>query len=826
MSASQLTLTQVAQALKLPERALQKAVKESLKVERIMFTTEDIEKLKAYLSETDAHSGSRRGNPVHGARHRDSVKSSRTGVVIERRKDRGHKVQKPVEEPVKQQTSDKEEGVSAKPQRSAPVVVSAPSKAETELRKQETQMIDQIYERNLLSKPAAEQSAIDDSKDKDTKLAAEPELQTKETPKPAGDGVNLRPVGTISIDKGTFDKRIRKQRRRAARNKPRRQEFVQPVTRKSFMVDVPETIPIKELAYRMSVKTSAINEIILAVDDSIEEVPAEIDQEFACLIVEELGHTAVKVYENQEATFITQSRTSKGENIVIRPPVVTIMGHVDHGKTSLLDYIRKTKVTDSESGGITQHIGAYQVATASGDKITFVDTPGHEVFTEMRARGAKVTDIVVLVVAADDGVQPQTREAVSHAEAAEVPIVVAVNKIDLPDVNLDNINQQLVSMGLQSEQWGGQTLVVPVSAITGEGIDKLLDAILLTSEVLELKAPLDVDAYGSVIEVRTEKGLGPVVTAIVRAGILRKGQFLLCDTEYGRVRALRDENNQLINEATPSVPVQIQGIAKLPKVGCEFFVVKDESSARDHAEDRRYRLRERDLASKRTVIEATDLDELFALSDAEDKSKSLNLVIKTDVAGSCEAMEQVIAKLGTEDCKPKIIHSGVGAIAESDVLLAEASKALLVGFRVVANPKARRMIADRKIPIIYNDVFYGITDTIKERLQGMLEPEQTVTVKGTAVVKEVFYINKLGKVAGCSVEDGVIASNLPVRIIRDGKVIADKVNLTELRHYKDKVQRINAGSDCGIFMQRFGDCKPGDNIESLEIVNTIPTLTS
>ena len=292
------------------------------------------------------------------------------------------------------------------------------------------------------------------------------------------------------------------------------------------------------------------------------------------------------------------------------------------------------------------------------------------------------------------------------------------------------------------------------------------------------------------------------------------------------MRALRDENNNLIDEAMPSMPVQIQGIANLPKVGGEFFVLKDESSARDYAEDRRFRLRQRELASKRNVIEATDLDELFALSDAEDKSKTLNLVIKTDVAGSCEAMEQVINKLGNDECKPKIIHSGVGAIAESDVLLAEASKALLVGFRVVANPKARRMITDRKIPVIYNDVFYGITDTIKERLQGMLEPEQVVVVRGMALVKEVFNINKLGKVAGCAVEEGVINVKLPVRVVRDGKVVVDQINLSELRHYKDKVEQVSSGSDCGIFMQRFGDCKPGDNIESLEITNKTATLIS
>ena len=493
-----LTLEQVAQRLKKPEDDIKKATEDVLKKQAIMLSKEDIEVLKTHFGERDERNASRRKispSKTQGNGRRTGNRTS--GIVVEQRKTRGAR---------KARSETPESPVVETPETPAPevkapiatpkVIASASSQRVAKQRNQENETIDKIFDRNVRAKPTAKQ----------------PELveHPKEALLPAEADIKLQPIGTIRIDKGTFDKRVRKQRHRhAARNEPRRQEFVQPVERKSFTVDIPETIPVKELAYRISVKTSAINDMLVELDDKLVEIPEEIDQELACLIVEELGHTPVRVYEDKEAEFITDSRKAKGKKVEVRPPVVTVMGHVDHGKTSLLDFIRKTKVTDSESGGITQHIGAYQVSTPAGDKITFIDTPGHEVFTEMRMRGAKTTDIVVLVVAADDGVQPQTKEAVSHAQAAKVPIVVAINKIDLPNANLDNINQQLMSIGLQSEQWGGQTLMVPVSALTGEGIDKLLEAILLTAEVLELEASLDVDAHGSVIEVRTEKGLGP-----------------------------------------------------------------------------------------------------------------------------------------------------------------------------------------------------------------------------------------------------------------------------------------------------------------------------
>lgn len=636
----------------------------------------------------------------------------------------------------------------------------------------------------------------------------------------------LKRTGTITINPDQVkkrEKRMRKRRKLNKSNELRKQDFVMPQQPKVLTIDLPEEISIKQLSYLMAVKTTQVLEKLSEFLDFDEDTPPEfVKQEEAALVVEEFGHDSRKVFQNKSADFVLNESQAVGNEFEVRPPVVTVMGHVDHGKTSLLDYIRKSKVVNTESGGITQHIGAYQ-AEVQGSRITFIDTPGHEVFTEMRARGARVTDLVILVVAADDGVQPQTREAIAHANSAKVPIIVAINKMDLATANPENVKQQLAGHALQAEDWGGDTVMVPVSAETGEGVDKLLESVLLSAELLELKAALDIGARGTIIEVKTEKGLGVVISLIVKDGVLRKGDFILCDTEYGKVRAMRDENGKIINEATPSTPVQIQGISELPNVGADFYVAKDENSARIYAEEQRNLQRQRELSRNHEIIEANDLDELFAMVDARKESKVLNLIVKTDVAGTAEAMEKTIAKIGNDEASMKIIHSGVGAISESDVLLAQASDATLVGFRVTANPKARRQIQDRKISAFYSDVFYEVTDHLTESLLGLLEPIQEEHVRGAALVKEVFHINKVGKVAGCAVEDGSIETKKPVRVVRDGKVIF-KTEISQLRHYKENVRQVAAGSDCGIFLTRFSDFKPGDIIESYEVTVTARTL--
>ena len=430
---------------------------------------------------------------------------------------------------------------------------------------------------------------------------------------------------------------------------------------------------------------------------------------------------------------------------------------------------------------------------------------------------------MVLVVAADDGVMNQTREAIDHAKAAKVPMIVALNKIDVPNARERNeILQQLSAEGLQPEEWGGDVMVVPVSAQTGEGIDKLLEAITLTAEILDLKAPLDVDAYGTVIEARKEKGLGPMVTAIVLAGSLRKGQFLLCDTEFGKVRALRDEDGVAVDEVGPSMPVQIQGMPDLPMVGCEFYVADTEGKAREHAAERKRMLRAQDLAHEKQV-HAESFEELLEITQSEEEKKGLNLVVKADVSGTCEALQQALSKIGNEDASVKVLRSDVGQVTDTDVILAAASSALLIGFRVTASSKTRKSIVERGVKAFFSDVLYEVTDYVTAEVEGLLTPIVEEKILGVAQVKEIFNIHKIGRIAGCAVVEGQVDSSRPVRVVRDGAVVY-KTKIDELRHFKDKVKSVNAGSDCGIHLERFSDFKPGDSIESYEEVTTKRTL--
>ncbi|HHB13442.1 MAG TPA: translation initiation factor IF-2, partial [Chromatiales bacterium] len=520
------------------------------------------------------------------------------------------------------------------------------------------------------------------------------------------------------------------------------------------------------------------------------------------------GHKA-KPYQRKDVEAELEIAEEVAGEAVPRPPVVTIMGHVDHGKTSLLDYIRKSKVAEGEAGGITQHIGAYHVETGHGG-ITFLDTPGHAAFTAMRARGAQVTDVVILVVAADDGVMPQTVEAIQHAKAAGVPIIVAINKIDKPEADPDRVTNELAQHEVIPEAWGGDTIFVPVSAKTGQGIDDLLDAILLQAEVLELKAPREGPARGVVIEASLDKGRGPVATILVQQGTLKRGDMLLAGTEYGRVRAMFNERGQQVQHAGPSMPVQVLGLSGVPNAGDEAMVVADERKAREVAEARREKLRESKLATQ----QAAKLEAFFAQRQ-EGEVVTLNVILKADVQGSVEALRDALQKISTEDAKVNVIAAAVGGIRESDVVLASASNAIIIGFNVRADAAARRAAEEAGVEIRYYSVIYEAIDDVKAALSGMLSPEVREEIIGLAEVKEVFRSSKFGAVAGCVVVEGVVKRGNPIRVLRDDVVIYEG-ELESLRHYKEDVQEVRAGSECGIAVKGYNDIKPGDQIEVYE----------
>ncbi|MCG3200411.1 MAG: Translation initiation factor IF-2 [Gammaproteobacteria bacterium] len=580
-------------------------------------------------------------------------------------------------------------------------------------------------------------------------------------------------------------------------------------------VAIPEVITVAELAQRMSVKVAEVIKAMMNMG-SMATINQAIDQDTAAIIVEEMGHKPKLIQANALETQLMEDIAVTGDKHP-RPPVVTVMGHVDHGKTSLLDRIRSADVAAGEAGGITQHIGAYRVSTSKGT-ITFIDTPGHAAFTAMRARGAKVTDIVVLVVAADDGVMPQTVEAVQHAKAAGVPLIVAVNKIDRPDADPDRVRQGLTQHGVIPEDWGGDTQFVRVSAKTGEGINDLLDAILLQAEVLELKAVEDGPATGAVIESRLDKGRGPVATVLVQGGTLRKGDILLTGFEFGRVRAMVDENGRPVEAAGPSTPVEVLGLSSTPNAGDEAVVVGDERKAREISMLRQAKSREAKLSRQ----QATKLENVFSRME-EGRQVSLNVLIKADVQGSAEALSDALIKLSNEEVSVSIVASGVGGITESDVNLAMASSAMIVGFNVRADASARKLIESEKIDLRYYSIIYDVIDDVKAALSGMLSPEVKETIIGVAEVRDVFRSSKFGAIAGCIVTTGVIKRNNPIRVLRDNVVIFEGA-LESLRRFKDDVQEVKSGTECGIGVKNYNDVKPGDQIEVFERTEVARTL--
>jgi translation initiation factor IF-2 len=581
-------------------------------------------------------------------------------------------------------------------------------------------------------------------------------------------------------------------------------------------VYVPETITVAELAHKMSVKASEVIKQLMKLGQmcTINQV---LDQETAMILVEEMGHKAFAAeIDDPEALLADQGEHAHFE-AVSRAPVVTVMGHVDHGKTSLLDYIRRAKVASGEAGGITQHIGAYHVETPRGT-ITFLDTPGHEAFTAMRARGAKATDIVILVVAADDGVMPQTKEAIAHAKAAGVPLVVAINKIDKPGGNVDRVTQELVAEQVVPEEYGGESPFVPVSAKTGVGIDALLEQVLLQAEVLELKAPIDSPARGLVVEGRLDKGKGPVATVLVQSGTLKRGDVILAGSSFGRVRAMLDENGKPINEAGPSIPVEIQGLTEVPQAGEEVMVMADERKAREIGLFRQGKFRDVKLAKQ----QAAKLENMFDQM-AEGEVKNLPLIIKTDVQGSQEALVSSLQKLSTSEVRVQIVHAAVGGITESDVNLAVASKAVIIGFNARADAQARKLAETNGVDIRYYNIIYDAIDEIKSALSGMLAPEKRETVIGQVEIRQVILVSKVGAIAGCLVTDGVVKRASSVRLLRNNIVVWTG-EIDSLKRFKDDAKEVRAGLECGLSLKNYNDIQVGDSLEVFEVQEIARTL--
>ncbi|MBS0514947.1 MAG: translation initiation factor IF-2 [Proteobacteria bacterium] len=616
-------------------------------------------------------------------------------------------------------------------------------------------------------------------------------------------------------------------RRGAIKRKPRRQVeqvrspsggphgFSRPTAPVTRDIPIGESILVSDLAQKMAVKGADVVKALFKMG-VMATINQPIDHDTAVLVVEELGHKATRLEEHDAET--TLARVEIVGDREPRPPVVTIMGHVDHGKTSLLDYIRRTKVASGEAGGITQHIGAYHVKTDRG-VISFLDTPGHAAFSAMRARGAKLTDIVVLVVAADDGVMPQTIEAINHARAAKVPLIVAMNKMDKPEANPDQVKQGLVQHEVVPEEWGGDVQIVPVSAKTGDGVDNLLEAILLQAEVMELTAVKDGLGSGVVVESSLDKGRGPVATVLVQQGTLKKGDFIVCGVEYGRVRALFNEGGQQVDSAGPSIPVQLLGLSGVPDAGDDFIVVQDERLAKDVALERQHKRRDARLLKQA----GNRMEDIMAQMGQGEGQQTLNLVVKADVQGSAEALRDALTKIGNDKIKVHVIGSGVGGITESDATLAAASKAVIIGFNVRADASARKIIEANGLDLRYFSIIYDVIDQVKQVASGLLGNEIREEIIGVAQVRDVFRSSKFGAIAGCMVIEGTVKRNKPIRVLRDNTVIFQG-ELESLRRFKESVEEVRNGMECGIGVKQYNDVKPGDQIECFERIEVARTL--
>jgi translation initiation factor IF-2 len=652
------------------------------------------------------------------------------------------------------------------------------------------------------------------SEEKTEKKQTKPKDQTarfeKIEPEEIPDKKEKTQTASREIKASTAVKRKHKQESKEKNKIPESlvHSFEKPVAPVIKEVVIPESITIGELAQKMSVKAAEVIRTMMKMG-TMATINQVIDQDTAILVVEEMGHKAKPLKENTLEESLSEDVSLAEQKT--RPPVVTIMGHVDHGKTSLLDYIRRTKVTSTEAGGITQHIGAYHVDTGKG-VITFIDTPGHEAFTAMRARGAKSTDIVILIVAADDGVMPQTIEAIQHAKAANVPILVAINKMDKPDADPEKVKTGLANHGVISEEWGGDAIFVNISAKTGSGVSELLDSILLLAEVLELKAPVECSAGGVVIESRLDKSQGPIATILVQKGTLHKGDILLAGLHYGRVRAMLDDNGKPIGKVGPSMPVEVLGLSGVPSAGDEVIVVSNEKKAREIALFRQGKYRDVKLARQQSA----KLENIFE-NIGQEAAKILNVVLKADVQGSAEAIIEALNKLSSEEAKVKVMASGVGGITSSDVNLALASGGIIIGFNVRADAVARTLAKRENVELRYYSVIYNLVEDIKAALNGMLTPKFEEKMVGLAEVREVFRSSKLGAIAGCLVIDGTVRRNKQIRVLRDNVVVYEG-ELESLRRFKEDVNEVRSGIECGIGVKNYNDIKIGDQIEVYEKV--------
>jgi translation initiation factor IF-2 len=670
--------------------------------------------------------------------------------------------------------------------------------------------------RGLTAAQPQEAAAETPARPEAKKPSVKPKVEKPEAKKgkaieePPGGKKGLKVRGALESEGGW---RSRKARHHKADQAP---QFVPPSEPVIKEVMIQETITVAELAHKMSVKAAEVIKALMKMGSMV-TINQVLDQETAMIVVEEMGHVAKPAPIDTPEAYLEDTSEHKEAELLPRAPVVTVMGHVDHGKTSLLDYIRRARVAAGEAGGITQHIGAYHVETARG-MITFLDTPGHEAFTAMRARGAKATDLVILVVAADDGVMPQTREAIHHAKAGKVPVVVAVNKIDKPGANPEKIRQEVSAEGVVPEEWGGDTMFVDVSAKTGQGIDQLLESVLLQAEVLELKAPVDALAKGVVVESRLDKGRGPVATILVQSGTLKRGDMLLAGSAYGKVRAMLDEDGNPVQEAGPAIPVEIQGLSEVPGAGEDVMVLPDERKAREIALFRQGKFRDVLLAKK----QAAKLETMFEQM-GEGEVKSLPLIVKADVQGSYEGLVHALQKLSTDEVKVNVIHAAVGAVSESDVNLAIASSAVIIGFNVRADAQARKLAESSAVDIRYYNIIYEAVDDVKAALGGLLSPEKKENVLGTAEIRQVFRISKVGAVAGCMVTDGLVKRSARVRILRDNVVIHDG-ELDALKRFKDDVKEVKSGFECGLSFKNFHDIMEGDQLEFYEVVEVARTL--
>jgi len=751
-----------------------------------------------------------------GSRKTVNVEVRKKRTYVKREEVEETPVEAPVEEPVVEQTAEQQTVDTAVETAPAAEAVAAPEVEEKVAEKAEETPAQEAKSEPVAEQPKAEEAAKPAPSKPAEPAAEDPRKKRKDRDNRRNERAER---GESRRGKGGNNKPGHKPLRAArhtGRNTPNQHGFERPTAAIVHEVSIPESITVAELAKKMSVKAAEVIKVMFKMG-AMATINQPIDQDTATLVVEEMGHVAKPMQENAIEDALLESVAAHEGEATGRAPVVTVMGHVDHGKTSLLDYIRTTRVAAGESGGITQHIGAYHVETDNG-MVTFLDTPGHAAFTAMRARGASLTDIVVLVVAADDGVMPQTEEAVQHAKAAGVPLVVAVNKIDKPEADPDRVKNELAQRDVIPEDWGGDVQFCNVSAKSGEGIDSLLESILLQAELLELTAVDDAPGQGVVVESRLDRGRGPVATLLVQNGTLKKGDIVLAGMNFGRVRAMLDENGAPVETAGPAIPVEIQGLDGTPDAGDEFTVVSSEKKAREVALFRQGKYREVKLARQ----QQSKLENLFNNMQAGDV-KSLNIVIKTDVRGSLEALTHSLEDLSTDEVKVNIVSGGVGGIGETDANLALASSAILIGFNVRADAQARAIVEREEMELRYYSVIYDIIDDVKAAMGGLLSPEFREEIVGVAEVRDVFKAPKIGAIAGCMVTEGTVYRNKRIRVLRDNVVIYEG-ELESLRRFKDAVNEVRNGMECGIGVKNYNDVKVGDQIEVYDTIEVQRTL--